>query len=207
MFCQIPTITNSSSQLDSAFVKKLLQFLDFPFLVFVFVFWQRSTITESTNSAGLVFWGKKMHPGCYCYLSIQMGIRFLERFPFMIQENATPVCHCYSSIQIRIRLHWRFLQRFPFTIWENCLFSLQHKLRIDFNSTSKFPCCVISALSWDRNENPSKDKLIRAINQLSTRQVALTTNILRKILSSRRAINYFQPQLDLIQSRHVSIFS
>ena len=84
MFCQIPTITNSSSQLDSAFVKKLLQFLDFPFLVFVFVFWQRSTITESTNSAGLVFWGKKMHPGCYCYLSIQMGIRFLERFPFMI---------------------------------------------------------------------------------------------------------------------------
>ena len=80
--------------------------------------------------------GKKMHPGCYCY----------------------------SSIQIRIRLHWRFLQRFPFTIWENCLFSLWHELRIDFYSTSKCPCCVISALSWDTNENPSTDKLTRAIN-------------------------------------------
>ena len=29
---------------------------------------------------------------------------------------------------------------------------------------SRFPCCVLLALSWNKNENPSTDKLSRAIN-------------------------------------------
>ena len=29
---------------------------------------------------------------------------------------------------------------------------------------SRFPCCVLLALSWNTNENPSTDKLSRAIN-------------------------------------------
>ena len=33
----------------------------------------------------------------------------------------------------------------------------------DFIS-SRFPCCVLLALSWNTNENPSTDKLSRAIN-------------------------------------------
>ena len=32
--------------------------------------------------------------------------------------------------------------------------------------SSRFPCCVLWALSWNKNENPSTDKLSRAINYL-----------------------------------------
>ena len=30
---------------------------------------------------------------------------------------------------------------------------------------SRFPCCVLLALSWNTNENPSTDKLSRAVNK------------------------------------------
>ena len=31
---------------------------------------------------------------------------------------------------------------------------------------SRLPCCVLLALSWNTNENPSTDKLSRAINYI-----------------------------------------
>ena len=39
---------------------------------------------------------------------------------------------------------------------------------LDHNSSSRFPCCVLLVLSWDTNENPSTDKLSRAINYITT---------------------------------------
>ena len=33
------------------------------------------------------------------------------------------------------------------------------------NSQNPFPCCVLLALSWSTNKNPSTDKLRKAINQ------------------------------------------
>ena len=37
--------------------------------------------------------------------------------------------------------------------------------------SSRFPCCVLLVLSWNTNENPSTDKLSRAINKVITGQV------------------------------------
>ena len=39
---------------------------------------------------------------------------------------------------------------------------------LDHNSSSRFPCCVLLVLSWATNENPSTDKLSRAINYNSS---------------------------------------
>ena len=35
-------------------------------------------------------------------------------------------------------------------------------------TSSRFPICVLLALSWNTNENPSTDKLSRAINQITS---------------------------------------
>ena len=40
---------------------------------------------------------------------------------------------------------------------------LLHTLSISI-VTSRFPCCVLLALSWNTNENPNADKLSRTIN-------------------------------------------
>ena len=37
--------------------------------------------------------------------------------------------------------------------------------------TSRSPCCVLLALSWNTNENPSTDKLSRAINYSTHQQL------------------------------------
>ena len=39
---------------------------------------------------------------------------------------------------------------------------------------SRFPCCVLLAASWNTNENPSTDKLSRAINYFSPQHQKVT---------------------------------
>ena len=162
VFCQIPTITNSPSQLDPAYVKKIIAFYRFPFSCICFCILAEVDDHWKHQFSPIGILGEENAPRVLLLFEHSNGNQIFGKVSIHDLGNATPVCHCYSSIQIRFRLHWRFLQRFPFTIWENCLFSLWHELRIDFYSTSKCPCCVISALSWDTNENPSKDKLTRS---------------------------------------------
>ena len=42
---------------------------------------------------------------------------------------------------------------------------------------SRFPYCVLLALSWNTNENPSTDKLSRAINKIQTRSDLILTQM------------------------------
>ena len=66
---------------------------------------------------------------------------------------------------------WLVPQAFTFTVascFSECttpLLSTNTKKDKIIISTSRFPCCVLLALSWNTtNENPSTDKLSRAIN-------------------------------------------
>ena len=56
--------------------------------------------------------------------------------------------------------------------WGRCLEKQQNITTkndvISFTPPSRFPCCVLLALSWNTNVNPSTDELSRAINYLFT---------------------------------------
>ena len=100
--------------------------------------------------ACMVYWGHSLSHYTKSYLVIQLeikavAIRIYNGHLYFLKSTTTslisPIPHC-----------WRCQQK--------VLLDQQ----VGWGKWSRFPRCVLSALSWNANENPSTDKVRRAIN-------------------------------------------
>ena len=100
--------------------------------------------------ACMVYWGHSLSHYTKSYLVIQLVVkavvtRIYNAHLYFLKSTTTslisPIPHC-----------WRCQQK--------VLLDQQ----VGWGKWSRFPRCVLSALSWNANENPSTDKVRRAIN-------------------------------------------
>ena len=98
----------------------------------------------------MVYWGHSLSHYTKSYLVIQLeikavAIRIYNGHLYFLKSTTTslisPIPHC-SRCQQKVLLDQQ----------------------VGWGKWSRFPRCVLSALSWNANENPSTDKVRRAIN-------------------------------------------
>ena len=84
---------------------------------------------------------------------------------FATQESLTSmtVLHCLTLVEVLVRhLCAASLERHvrPISCWKSPI----RRWKQMMGASSRFPCCVLFALSWDTNENPSIDQFSEAFN-------------------------------------------
>ena len=126
--------------------------------------WDGSTILQSLNSKCT----RPQHKICFaCNVS---NTKPLTHAGFLHCKRKVPHTVTYDACQLYHQTSLYYGQVY-------CAYLLLH---------SRFPCCVLLVLSWNTNENPSTDKLSRAINQLVHRHPAVGTSSSNEGLSVKK---------------------